>query len=216
MDRQYSLACNGIQVNDWLHYTKHWSHMNQGKDLYIFHWHMHVLQGIRNSVCILVYSLVADQYNFVHKNRPVDYWHHGIGKMVRREMERKDSLVHAKLVVLLGINFCFMTVSWLGSFMILTFFFKTSNEWISNMMWKTTAYRTVIYYMTLCVYSACVRTRVNTFLISTGFALYAVWAYNTFWMASRWTADISFSARANSMIIQRFAFTIRSARWGMT
>lgn len=100
-DHQCSLACNSTLGNDWLHYTKHWIHMNQDKDLYTFHWHMHESQGIRNSVYILVCSLVADQYNFVRKSILADHLHRGIERRVHKGMECKDFQVLLKLVVLL-------------------------------------------------------------------------------------------------------------------
>lgn len=72
----------------------------------------------------------------------------------------------------------------------LTLFNKTSNERIADMIWRTTTDGTVVDDLTLCVDTASARTRIDAFLIRTGFVESAIRAHNTFRVTSWWTSNV--------------------------
>lgn len=96
----------------------------------------------------------------------------------------------------------------------LTFFWMTSNEWITDKTNRATTYRIVIDNLATCILAACASARIDAFLIDAGFIEEALRTDCAFGPAGGRTAHVIFEARANCSFVHIVTLTVWAAwRW---
>lgn len=94
----------------------------------------------------------------------------------------------------------------------LTLFFQTPNEWVSNETSRATAYGIMVDHLASGIQATSAWTRIPTSLIQTGLVLRAFRTNYTFGPTRWWGPYIVFLARAHCMVIWHSAHTVRSTR----
>lgn len=92
----------------------------------------------------------------------------------------------------------------------------TTNEWITRVTRRTTAYGIMINYATFSCDTTCAWTWISALLIWTSFVLLAVRADNAFWSTRWWASNIARYTGTHCLAVDLSALTILSARRRVT
>jgi len=192
--------------------------MHLDKDRGIFRWCMLCCWDIQNWSNTPVDNLVVLQYRKQHKNTKETHWNLGIVRKDRMEMDYKDHDINlAEVVWQVLIRIRKKIQSWSRAKEVnLTWLRITSRKGIASITIHAITNWTVVVNSAFCVLAASIWTWIDTFLIDASFIITTFRAHNTFRSTARWTSNIIWQARANSLIILFSALRIRTARWGLT
>lgn len=93
------------------------------------------------------------------------------------------------------------------------YYLLASNERISRISRRATAYGVVVDYLATTVYSASAGARINTLLVQAGSIQWTFCTANTFRSASWGAADVAGNTRAYRLTIYFSTLTVRATRW---